>query len=77
MLFNLVGNAVKFTFEGYIKLEVDFRDGSLITAVKDTGLGIQREDLSQLFRFFGKLAKTKDVNQGGMGLGLTISKLIL
>ena len=36
-----------------------------------------KEDLNQLFKFFGKIAKTKDVNRGGMGLGLTISKLIL
>ncbi len=33
--------------------------------------------MSKLFKFFGCLAKTKDINRGGMGLGLTISKMII
>ena len=45
--------------------------------MEDSGLGIQREDLNKLFTFFGKISKTKDINKGGMGLGLTISKMIL
>ena len=40
-------------------------------------MGISEEDLQKLFKFFGSLAKTRDINRGGMGLGLTISKLIL
>ena len=81
ILFNLIGNAVKFTFKGAIKVRVDFeceegRD-TLITKVEDSRLGIQREDLNKLFTFFGKISNTKDINKGGMGLGLTISKMIL
>jgi signal transduction histidine kinase len=34
-------------------------------------------DLKKLFRFFGKIKDTKKINQGGMGLGLTISKMII
>ena len=45
--------------------------------VRDTGIGIKREDISKLFKLFGKMTSTKDINRGGMGLGLTISKLIL
>ena len=45
--------------------------------VEDTGLGIEQEDLAKLFKFFGKLSKSKAVNKGGMGLGLTISKMIV
>lgn len=45
--------------------------------VKDTGVGIGKEDIDKLFKFFGKISKTKEINKGGMGLGLTISKMIL
>ena len=45
--------------------------------VEDTGIGISQVDLFKLFRFFGCLAKSRDINKGGMGLGLTISKMII
>jgi hypothetical protein len=51
--------------------------GILITSVEDTGVGISGEDLMKLFKFFGQCSKTKDINRGGMGLGLTISKMIV
>ena len=56
---------------------VNFIDGQLITDIEDTGIGIEAEDLKKLFKFFGTLAKSRDINRGGMGLGLTISKMIL
>ena len=43
----------------------------------DTGIGIQPNDLAKLFKFFGCITKSKDINRGGMGLGLTISKMII
>lgn len=43
----------------------------------DTGVGIGTGDLDKLFKFFGMISKTKEINKGGMGLGLTISKMIL
>jgi signal transduction histidine kinase len=45
--------------------------------VEDTGIGITEEDLEKLFHFFGCLKKSNSMNRGGMGLGLTISKLII
>ncbi|TNV84857.1 hypothetical protein FGO68_gene13357 [Halteria grandinella] len=79
VLFNLLGNAIKFTFEGSIQLAINFDDQKQILKVKikDTGVGIQPDDLNKLFKFFGCLSKTKDINKGGMGLGLTISKMIV
>ena len=46
MLFNLVGNAIKFTFKGYIKvtLNYNFIDNYLVTEIEDTGIGIKDED---------------------------------
>ena len=49
----------------------------LTTDVEDSGIGISRDDLEKLFKFFGTLTKSRDINRGGMGLGLTISKMIL
>ncbi|TNV84570.1 hypothetical protein FGO68_gene14236 [Halteria grandinella] len=79
VLFNLLGNANKFTFEGQISVNVDYKPFSnrLIFKIKDTGVGIHKEDLNKLFKFFGTLASTKNINKGGMGLGLTISKMII
>lgn len=79
ILFNLMGNAIKFTFKGKVTVNINFdeRTNNLVTDVEDTGVGIKPEDLLKLFRFFGTLSKTKDINRGGMGLGLTISKMIV
>ena len=78
VLFNLIGNAVKFTFKGAITLKTDFIDNQMVVDVIDTGVGIKEEDLDKLLKFFGCLTRTKDINRGGMGLGLTtISKMII
>ena len=77
MLFNLLGNAIKFTYSGSLSVCVDFEDNFLVSTVKDTGIGMSNEDLTQLFKFFGQISKSKDINRGGMGLGLTISKMII
>eukprot|EP00347_Sterkiella_histriomuscorum_P022901 403336731 len=77
ILFNLIGNAAKFTFTGSITVKIDFQNLCLRTSIIDTGVGIGKEDLKKLFQFFGKIQAHKDINKGGMGLGLTISKMIL
>ena len=77
VLFNLIGNALKFTFKGRVVVTAEFHNEELQVDVTDSGLGIKEEDLDKLFKFFGCLQRTKDVNRGGMGLGLTISKMII
>jgi signal transduction histidine kinase len=79
VIFNLIGNALKFTYHGEVRLMVDFDPASshLVAAVSDTGVGIHEAELTQLFRFFGKLSRTSEINKSGMGLGLTISKKIV
>ena len=45
--------------------------------MQDTGIGIEEEDLKKLFLFFSCVSKSKDYNRSGLGLGLTISKMII
>lgn len=53
------------------------KQGNLSTTIKDTGIGMDGEDIQKLFKFFGCITKSKNINKSGMGLGLTISKMIL
>lgn len=75
---NLIGNAVKFTDQGHIKLSVSVQEknGSLYLQMKisDTGIGIKKQDISQLFISFNQIDTNKPHEKEGTGLGLAISK---
>jgi signal transduction histidine kinase/DNA-binding NarL/FixJ family response regulator len=83
MLFNLVGNAVKFTSEGYIELKVkkvfhpDRSKIDLIFSVKDTGIGISEEDRKIIFDAFQQSKGQSTKLYGGTGLGLAITKKLV
>ncbi|MCL2718147.1 MAG: response regulator [Lachnospiraceae bacterium] len=74
VLTNIIGNAVKFTEKGYVRLDISASDGSLIFEVEDTGMGIREEDQSKLFSAFEQADKSKNRRIVGTGLGLSISK---
>jgi len=83
ILFNLVGNAVKFTDEGYVELKVKgvfYPDRSkidLIFSVKDTGVGISQEDKRIIFDAFKQSSGQNIKKYGGTGLGLSITKRLV
>ena len=62
VLFNLIGNAIKFTYQGFIKVKLYLKESHLMTDVSDTGIGMKQEDLTKLFKFFGKLSESKRIN---------------
>ena len=55
LLFNLIGNSIKFTFQGIIKVILDKENDFLKVTIKDTGVGMKAKDLTKLFQNFGKL----------------------
>ena len=77
-LFNLVGNACKFTHDGSVLVEACPEVGSdgawYSVRVVDTGIGMQAEDLDKLFSFFTQLDSSSTRKYGGTGLGLAISR---
>ncbi len=79
--FNLIGNAIKFTHEGFICIsikQIPHNDQpnmlDLIIGVEDTGIGIPEEQQSQIFEAFIQSEGQKSKTYGGSGLGLTITK---
>ena len=82
MLINLVGNAIKFTESGTVKLAVSLlsRRGEEVRlrfTVSDTGIGITPEQRSRLFRSFSQADGSITRKYGGTGLGLIISKRLV
>jgi signal transduction histidine kinase/DNA-binding response OmpR family regulator len=78
---NLVGNAVKFTHEGYVLINVDgeVADGRarLAFSVTDTGIGIPDDKLARIFEQFEQVDVSSTRRYGGTGLGLAISKRLV
>ena len=76
ILLNLLGNALKFTCKGSIDVDVMYEaiEDIIITNVKDTGIGISKDEIPKLFKLFGKLEKNGNLNPQGVGFGLAICK---
>ena len=73
-LLNLLTNAVRFTERGSITVRTAQQNGKLLVSVQDTGPGIEARELPTLFKEFRQVHLTQTREQGGSGLGLSISK---
>ena len=82
VLFNLVGNAIKFTQQGYVEIrvridQIEAESVRVTMTVKDTGIGISEKDLQVIFEPFNQLDNTHSRRYDGVGLGLPITKNLL
>jgi signal transduction histidine kinase len=75
---NLLDNAIKYSDSGArVDVEIEEDDSTVTVRIRDTGVGIPKEDLSQLFERFYRVDKDRSRATGGSGLGLAISKQIV
>ena len=77
VLVNLVGNAIKFTDEGEVRVEVEARNSSFLVSVLDTGVGLSADDRQIIFKEFRQVDGSSTRERGGTGLGLSIAKKIV
>ena len=77
MLANLLDNAVKYTDRGEITVSMDVHDKRVRIQVRDTGIGIPKDDIPRIFERFYVVDKSRSRKSGGTGLGLSIVKHIV
>jgi signal transduction histidine kinase len=78
ILINVAGNAVKFTLEGHVALEVERgAPGTLVIRVADTGPGIPEDQQAKVFAAFEQADNTPARSFGGTGLGLAVSRQLV
>jgi len=80
ILFNLLGNAVKFTINGQVDLRIERTDEAaprLLVSVSDTGIGLGPDQIERLFQPFTQADRSTARRFGGSGLGLSICRLLV
>ncbi len=77
ILLNLVGNAIKFTHHGSVKVYAQAVGSKIEISVEDTGIGIPEDKLDQIFEFFEHTESLPEGDYTGSGLGLTISRQLV
>ncbi len=78
VVINLISNAIKFTHEGGITIELlELPEGRIAVSVRDTGIGIAPEHQAQIFQEFWQVDQSTSRCYQGTGLGLSISKRLI
>jgi len=74
VIINLLSNAIKFTHNGSIEITLSQKENSIIFLIKDSGIGIDKENIDKLFNDFVQLRNSQHKEYQGTGLGLSLSK---
>jgi signal transduction histidine kinase len=75
---NLFNNAVKFTNQGFIRIQTElWKNRYIKVTIQDSGVGVTKEDLEKLFHRFSQVGTSDHPKAGGTGLGLAICKEII
>ncbi|MFF9087817.1 SpoIIE family protein phosphatase [Streptomyces sp. NPDC014991] len=74
VVLNLISNALKFTFEGSIRVSVRTEDGHAVVTVADTGIGVPAEEMPRLFERFHRIETARSRSNEGSGIGLALVK---
>lgn len=77
VLWNIIGNAIKFTEQGDVSVSVRRDNGTVVFTVADTGVGITPEQLPYIFERFRQVDSAQHETTGGTGLGLSISRSLV
>lgn len=77
VFYNLIGNAVKFTVNGYVKVSARKTGDMLEICVSDTGQGIPEDKLEDIFKSFEQVDTSLTRKHGGTGLGLSITRQLV
>jgi len=77
VLTNLLGNAIKFTLEGQVDLQVSQADAGICIRLRDTGIGIDAQRLRHIFEPFAQADASMSRRFGGTGLGTTIARQLV
>jgi len=74
---NLIDNAIKYTSRGSIHVTVEKNKDSALVRIRDTGIGIPKEEQEKIFKRFYRVDKSRSRETGGVGLGLSIAEWIV
>lgn len=77
ILYNIIGNAIKFTEKGTITIDAAPEDDFLAVSVSDTGIGIPQDKLDLIFNSFEQVDSSISRKYGGTGLGLAVTRQLL
>jgi signal transduction histidine kinase len=73
---NLIDNAIKYTLKGSIRVTVEKNEDVALIKIKDTGIGISKEEQENIFKRFYRVDKSRSKETEGVGLGLSIAEWI-